>query len=163
MWDISTEYLQEGETIEYVDRPSLMSFGIFLAFIWAGFMLLALIMASFAFRGLGGTGASAILVYVLVGFPAVFVILRRVSTRYAITNRGLIRRTGIIMNNLKSVSFVHITAIEAKETLAGKLFGHGNLFIDTSGSGRAIEERWRWVKGAHSVKKLIEKHLPLGK
>jgi uncharacterized membrane protein YdbT with pleckstrin-like domain len=71
----------------------------------------------------------------------------------------LLRRTGIITNNIKTVPFKHITAIEVKETLMGRIFRYSHLFIETSGSGQAIEFRWDYVGAAHKVKKLIEKHV----
>jgi uncharacterized membrane protein YdbT with pleckstrin-like domain len=91
--------------------------------------------------------------------PALIYVFRRIATRYAITNKGLIRRTGVLTTNTKSVPFTHITSVHAKESMLGKLFHHGTLLIDTSGSGRGIEERWNFVKGVHRVKKLIEKHI----
>jgi uncharacterized membrane protein YdbT with pleckstrin-like domain len=71
----------------------------------------------------------------------------------------LIKRTGIITNSIKTVPYKHITSIEVKETILGRIFRYSHLLIDTSGSGAAIEFRWDYVGAAHKVKKLIEKHV----
>lgn len=159
MWDINSKYLQKDEIIEYTDRPSM--FSCILAYIWAGFMIFgAMTMFIISITTKDNTGmTSMVLIYAFLALPAIYIILKRLSTRYAISNRGLLKRTGIITTSIKTVPFKHITSIEVKETIAGKIFGYAHLLIDTSGSGQAIEFRWDYVKGAHKIKKLIEKHV----
>ena len=162
MWDIKSKYLQQDETIEYTDRPSLLS--CFFAYIWAGLMIFTAIMMFIISLSAGEdtdiTGMrSMLLIYVLFALPAIYIILKRLSTRYAISTRGLIKKIGIITTSIKTVPFKHITSVEVKETVAGKIFRYAHLLIDTSGSGQAIEFRWKYVKTAHKVKKLIEKHI----
>lgn len=99
------------------------------------------------------------LIYLFLALPAIYVILKRLSTRYAISTRGLLERTGIITTSVKTVPFKHITAIEVKETIAGKIFSYAHLLIDTSGSGHAVELCWKYVNAAHKVKRQIEKHV----
>jgi len=157
MWDIKPKYLQESEAIEYTDCPSMLS--CILAYIWAGFVFFG-VMVNLIISIRYNTNMTSTLLYsLLLALPAIYIILRRLSTRYAISNRGLLKRVGIITTSIKSVPFKHITSIEVKETIAGKIFRYAHLLIDTSGSGRAIEFRWNYVKVAHNVKKLIEKHL----
>jgi uncharacterized membrane protein YdbT with pleckstrin-like domain len=64
-----------------------------------------------------------------------------------------------LTNNIKTVPFKHITSIEVKETILGKIFRYADLLIETSGSGQAIEFQGDYVSAAHNVKKLIEKHV----
>ena len=162
MWDIHSKYLQRDETIEYTDRPSMLS--CIFAYIWAGFMMFGAIMMLIVGITAGDDTDMAsmspiVLIYVFLALPAFYVILKRLSTRYAISNRGLLKRRGIITTSIKTVPFKHITSIEVKETIAGKIFRYAHLLIDTSGSGQAIEFRWNYVNVAHKVKKLIEKHV----
>ncbi len=159
MWDIDLKYLQKDEVIEYTDRPSMLS--CILSYIWVGFMALSAIMM-FIFSISESNAAEIrplIWVYVLFASPGIYVILKRLSTRYAISIRGLLLRTGIITNNIKTVPFKHITSIEVKETIIGKICKYPHLLIETSGSGQAIEFEWKFVGTAHKVKKLIETHV----
>jgi uncharacterized membrane protein YdbT with pleckstrin-like domain len=160
MWEINSKYLQKDETIEYTDRPSLLS--CIFAYIWAGFMVfIAIMMLIVSISAANDTDMTSIrlLIYVFLALPAIYIILKRLSTRYAISNRGLLKKTGIITASIKTVPFKHITSIEVNETIAGKIFRYAHLLIDTSGSGQAIEFRWDYVNSAHKVKKLIEKHI----
>lgn len=161
MWAIDSKYLQKDEIIEYTDRPSMLS--CVFSFIWVGLMAFTSVtMLIISITVVDKDAASMrpmVLIYVFLALPGIYIILKRLSTRYAISNRGLLRRTGIITNNIKTVPFKHITAIEVKETLMGRIFRYSHLFIETSGSGQAIEFRWDYVGAAHKVKKLIEKHV----
>jgi uncharacterized membrane protein YdbT with pleckstrin-like domain len=162
MWDIDSKYLQKEETIEYTDRPSMLS--CILSYIWVGLMAFTLLMLLIGSIYSGDTNVASmrlgmVSIYVLLALPGIYVIFKRLSTRYAISNRGLIKRTGIITNSIKTVPYKHITSIEVKETILGRIFRYSHLLIDTSGSGAAIEFRWDYVGAAHKVKKLIEKHV----
>ncbi len=161
MWEIDSKYLQKDEIIEYTDRPRMLS--CILSYIWTGLMALTSIMILTVGLTLdnanGASLSSMALIYVLLALPSIYFILARLSTRYAITNRGIITRTGVITNSIKTVPFKHITSIEVKETIAGRLFRYAHLIIDTSGSGKAIEFYWKYVGAALKVKKQIEKHI----
>jgi uncharacterized membrane protein YdbT with pleckstrin-like domain len=100
-----------------------------------------------------------VLIYVVFALPGIYVILKRLSTRYAISNKGLLTRAGIITTSIKTVPYKHVTSIEVEETIIGKMFRYAHLLIDISGSGKEIEFRWKYVGAAHKVKKLIEKHV----
>ncbi len=159
MWDIHSKYLQKDETIEYTDRPNMLS--CIVAYIWAGFMIVSAITMFIAGRATEGNDGMAwfSMIYVVLALPAVYVILKRLSTRYAISNRGLLKRVGIITTSIKSVPFKRIPSSEVKETIVGKIFRYAHLLMDTSGSGQAIEMHWKYVNSAHKVKKLIEQHI----
>ncbi|MDI6808276.1 MAG: PH domain-containing protein [Candidatus Eisenbacteria bacterium] len=157
MWDIDPKYLQKDETIEYVDRPSMLS--CVFAYGWAGLMIITGISVFIAGMIAKNGMVFMSLIYFILALPAVLFILNKLSTRYAISNRGLLTRTGIITTSVKTVPFKHVTSIEIKENILGKMFRCGQLLIDTSGSGRAVELRWNYIKTAHQVKKLIESHI----
>jgi len=162
MWDINTKYLQKDETIEYTDRPNMLS--CIIAYIWTGLMIFSAIMILIiSITTVNDTNMASmrpmVMIYVFLALPAIYIILKRLSTRYVITNKGLLKRIGIITTSIKTVPFKHITSIEVKETIAGKIFRYGHLLIDTSGSGQAIEFRWNYVNAAHKVKKLMEKYV----
>ena len=149
MWEIEQKSLQNGEVIEFVDEPSLMS--CILAYVWLAFMILPSIAMLFS-----PETRFMVFIYLAMASPAIYVILVRMSTKYGITNRGLVTRTGIITTNVKSVPYKFVTSTEIKETIIGKMFNYANVIIDTAGSGKNIEANWRYLRSAHKVKKLID-------
>jgi uncharacterized membrane protein YdbT with pleckstrin-like domain len=162
MWDIESKYLQKDETIEYTDRPNMLS--CIFSYVWVGLMAFNAIMMLIESIVTDNTpnGPSIrpiVLIYVVFALPGIYVILKRLSTRYAISNKGLLTRTGIITTSIKTVPYKHVTSIEVEETIIGKMFRYAHLLIDISGSGKEIEFRWKYVGAAHKVKKLIEKHV----
>ena len=162
MWDIDPKYLQKDETIEYTDRPNMLS--CFFSYVWVGlmaFMFIMMIIMSITLKDKNHPilGVFAQVVYIALALPGIYIILKRLSTRYAITNRALIKRVGIITNNIKTVPFKHVTSIEVRESILGKIFRYAQLLIETSGSGQAIEFKWDYINSAHKVKALLEKHV----
>lgn len=158
MWDINLDYLQKDETLEYSDRPSMLS--CIFSYVWTGFMVFYAVMIFIASvrSDTSGMGFMSLL-FILFALPAVYFILKTLSTRYAVSNKGVLKRTGIVTASIKTVPFKHITSVEVKETIMGKIFRYAHLLIDTSGSGQSVEFRWNYVNAAHKVKKLIEKRL----
>jgi uncharacterized membrane protein YdbT with pleckstrin-like domain len=160
MWDIQEKYLQKDEKVEYSDKPS--KFSCFFSYAWVGLMLFSTIMMSLtdAFAQDQKEDLSSITIsYFIMAIPGIYIILKRLSTRYAITNKGLITRMCIITNNVKTVPFKHITSIEVKESILGRIFRYSHLLVDTAGSGVGIEQKWKFVSTAHKVKRLIETKL----
>ncbi|TAL16984.1 PH domain-containing protein [bacterium] len=152
MWDIDTKHLQSDEIIEFQDKPSVMS--CIFSYVWIGLMLLSFIallsmQSKDEMRGMP-------LVYLVLASPAIYIVFSRLSTRYALTNRGLLTRTGIITTSVKSVPFKFVTSTEIKETIIGKIFNYASVIIDTAGSGKSIEVDWKYLRSAHRVKKLID-------
>jgi len=95
-------------------------------------------------------------VYLVLALPAIYLITSTSATRYAITNKGIVTRTGIFVSN---INYKHITSVSLKETIFGKLLRYASLLIDTSGSGSSIELKWRNVKAAYKVKRLIDESI----
>jgi uncharacterized membrane protein YdbT with pleckstrin-like domain len=158
MWNINQKYLQKDETIEYTGRPSKLS--CIFSYIWVGLMALTSTCMFIASMDIKDPGfRSFTLVYIIFALPGIYMILKRFSTCFAISNKGLLTRNGIVTTSIKTVPFKHITSIEVKESLIGKIFRYAHLSIDTSGSGKGVELRWDYVVMAHKVKKLIEKHI----
>lgn len=158
MWDIDKKYLQNDEVIEYEDKPSKIS--CIVAYIWIGFLALPTlgVFASNVSRSDKDTPVTfyfLIFILILVS-PALLIILKRYSTRYAITNLGIVTRTGIITTNVKTIPFKFITSSEVNEGIVGKVLNYATVKIDTAGSGKAIELQWEYLSSAHNVKKMID-------
>ncbi len=161
MFRIDPRYLQKDERIEFTDKPSMVSLSCIFSYLWALFMLFPAIMILFMSLMPDSDTTMAVIsvVNLILSLPAVYVILETSSTRYAITNKGIVTRTGIFVSNIKTVNYKHITSISLRETILGRLLRYANLYIDTSGSGSSIELKWRNVKSADKVKRLIDTYI----
>ncbi|MCZ7384563.1 MAG: PH domain-containing protein [Candidatus Methanoperedens sp.] len=135
MWTID-EHIQKDENIIYVGSPS------WIGYFW-GFVI-ALI-----------TIWTIIIPIIVIGI----IYLDRSSRKYAITNKRVIGRRGIVSEDFKSSTFKHITSLRVKQGIIGKIFNFGNIIIDTSGSGSGFEFIWRYVNNPVQVKNEIEKHI----
>ena len=161
MWQINPKHLQKDERIEFTDKPSMVSFSCIFAYLWTLIMFLPAIMILFVSLRPDSDRVMAVmsLLYLILALPAVYLIVATSATRYAITNKGIVTRTGILVSNIKAINYKHITSVSLKETIFGRLLRYANLFIDTSGSGSSIELKWRNVKSADKVKRLIDAHI----
>lgn len=163
MWEIDSKHLQKDEIIEYTTRPSMLS--CIFSYIWVSLMAIIsiiVIVTSMIFANNVEDAKSGLipgLLVLVLALPSIIVILKRLSTRYAISSRGLIKRTGIITNNIKTVPYTHITSTEIKETILGKIFKYADLLIETSGSGQPMEFHWPFIDMAHTVKPMVDKHI----
>ena len=135
MWTIDN-HIQEDENIIFTGSPA------WIGYFW--FFVIALI-----------TIYTIIIPIIVVGI----IYLTKSSTIYAITNKRVIGRSGIISEDFKSSTFKHITSLRVKQGIIGKLFNFGNITIDTSGSGLGVEFIWRYVNNPVQVKNEIEKHI----
>ena len=135
MWTIDN-HIQKDENIIFTGSPA------WIGYFW--FFVIALI-----------TIYTIIIPIIVVGI----IYLTKSSTIYAITNKRVIGRSGIISEDFKSSSFKHITSLRVKQGIIGKLFNFGNIIIDTSGSGLGVEFIWRYVNNPVQVKNELEKHI----
>lgn len=135
MWTIDN-HIQKDENIIFTGSPA------WIGYFW--FFVIALI-----------TIYTIIIPIIVVGI----IYLTKSSTIYAITNKRVIGRSGIISEDFKSSTFKHITSLRVKQGIIGKLFNFGNITIDTSGSGFGVEFIWRYVNNPVQVKNEIEKHI----
>lgn len=141
MGQINPEYLQKDETIEFTDRPSMASFICIIAYLWTFVMLLTTIMIFFVCLSPDTDKTMMVmsLVYLILALPSIYLILATAVTRFAITNKGIVTKTGIFVTKVKTVNYNHITSVSLKGTIFGKLLHYASLLIDTSGSGSSID------------------------
>lgn len=135
MWELD-RHLQKDEKIVYEGKP-----------VWFGYILW-LILAII-------TIYSILLPILIISY----VFLSMTSTRYALTNKRIIARYGIISEDFKSSSFKHITSVRVTQSFIGRIFGFGDIIIDTSGSGSGREFIWRYVQKPVDVKNNIEQYI----
>lgn len=135
VWTLD-EHIQTDEKITYLGSPAWI--GYFWAFVLALFTIWTIIIPIF-----------------IIGI----IYLLKSSTLYAITNKRVIGRRGIISEDFKSSTFKHITSLRVKQGIIGKMFNFGNIIVDTSGSGQSVDFVWRFVNNPVQVKNEIEKHI----
>ena len=135
MWEIQP-HLQKGEKVVYEGAPNIMGY------LWV-FILAFLLVWTILIP--------AILI--------VWVIFERKSYKFVITNKRVATRRGILSEDFKSASFNHITSVRVFQGILGKIFGYGDVMVDTSGTGTALELHWRYVSDPIQVKNMIEKHV----
>jgi len=135
LWTIDN-HIQKDENIIYTGSPEWI--GYFWGFVFAIITIWTIIIP-----------------IIVIGI----IYLLKSSTKYAITNKRVMRRSGIISDDVKSSTFKHITSLRVKQGIFGKLFNFGNIGIDTSGSGSGFEFIWLFVNDPVQVKNEIEKHI----
>lgn len=135
MWAIDN-HIQKDENIIYTGSPA------WIGFFWS--FVLAII-----------TIWTIIIPIIII----MMIYLNQSSMKYAITNKRVIGRGGIISEDFKSSTFKHITSIRVKQGIIGKIFNFGDIIIDTSGTGLGVEFIWRNVKNPVQVKNIIEQHI----
>ncbi len=124
--------LNPGEAVIFEGRPSWRSI--------LGFYVLGLLAAAAAFAigllaadaGIGAAAGGAVFAIVLIwGW------LKRVATRYAITNRRLHIRRGILSRNIEETRLDRVQDVRVKQGLGQRLLGVGTVDFGTSAESGA--------------------------
>jgi uncharacterized membrane protein YdbT with pleckstrin-like domain len=124
--------LNPGEAVIFEGRPSWRSI--------LGFYMLGLLAVAAAFAigllaadaGIGAAAGGAVLLIVLVwGY------LKRFATRYAITNRRLHIRRGILSRNIEETRLDRVQDVRVKQGLGQRLLGVGTVDFGTSAESGA--------------------------
>jgi len=135
MWELD-KHFRKNEVKFYEGNPTWIGY-------WKG-LIIGLILTFFLGIGI-----------IILGLIA----LKRTSTKYAITDKRIIGRSGIISEDFKSITFKHVTSVGVRQGIIGKIFNFGNVIIDTAGSGHGVDFIWTYVKEPIKVKNMIEKHI----
>ena len=80
--------------------------------------------------------------------------LRWRYTTYAITNRRILRQTGVISRSYVDCSLGRIQTTYVDIPILGRIFGYGNLGITTAGTA-GIEIMWPGVREPRRVQRLL--------
>ena len=124
--------LNPGEVVIFQGRPSWRSI---LGFYFLGLLAVA---AAFAIgllaadSGIGVAAGAVVLVIVLVwGY------LKRFATRYAITNRRLHIRRGILSRSIEETRLDRVQDVKIKQGIGQRILGIGTVDFDTSAESGA--------------------------
>lgn len=137
--------LHAGERIIYDGHPSWRSI--------VGFYLLGLIVVAAAAvigavaSGAGiavAAGAAVLILVLLIGW------LRRISTRYLITTRRLVIRTGLLSRNTQETRVERIVDMTVHQSLLGRMLGVGAVDFDNASAQQG--DLFRFTGIAHPAR-----------
>ena len=124
--------LQPGEQIVFEGRPSWRAT---LSFYTGGIVLAALVGAIAGLidtTGLGvAVGVGVLVVVLVVGF------VRRMATRYMISNQRLIIRRGLLARRVQQTRIERVQNVNTNQSIFERILRVGSVDFDTAGSGDA--------------------------
>src|SRR4051812_44666665 len=117
----------ENEQVIYEGRPSWRSIMAF----YIGGMVLVVVAAAIGFAASGAAvaaivGVAALLILLLVGW------LKRVSTRYAITDRRLRIQRGILSRSVEETRVERLQNVSIRQTFVERILQVGTIDFDTA-------------------------------
>jgi uncharacterized membrane protein YdbT with pleckstrin-like domain len=143
--------LREGETVLYEGRPSwraLLAFYIYgLVTVVVAVVILAILADKVA---IGVVAGVAILVLTLiVGY------LRRLFTKYLITNRRLRITRGIVRRHVQETRLERVQNVNYEQSILDRLLRVGNVDFDTAGTDDS-DFRFEWVNQPNQVVRAVD-------
>lgn len=96
---------------------------------------------------------------VLIGIPIVAAsYLQYKNTNYAVTNKGLYSKRGILSRDVKQIGFEKVQNISYSQSAIGSSFGYGSVEVSTAG-GSGVELQFRSIPDPASVQELISREI----
>jgi uncharacterized membrane protein YdbT with pleckstrin-like domain len=138
--------LEAGETVRWEARPRLMRA--------APGVLAGLAVAVVAVAGGVAVDPLALGLLLAAPLPAGYAYLRVVNTRYAVTDRALYRKQGVVGIDQRTVELGRVQNTRATQDVTGTLFGHGTVEIEVAG-GREL--RFADIHDPNDVRRRIER------
>ena len=90
-----------------------------------------------------------------LGYPA-YVWLQLLFTEYALTNKRVVTKTGIISRNSDEMRLTKVETVEVKQSIIGRIFGYGNVIITGTGISNVV---YAGVSNPLKVKREIDSQL----
>src|ERR687894_83469 len=143
--------LRAHETELYAGRPSwraLMSF-------YAGGVGLAVLVLVILGLLAGEWPLAAAIAAALVVLTLLIGYLRRVSTKYLITNQRLRISRGIVRRNVQETRLERVQNVNYQQSVLDRMLGVGTVDFDTAGTDDS-EFRFEWVDGPETVVRAVD-------
>jgi uncharacterized membrane protein YdbT with pleckstrin-like domain len=144
--------LHEGETVLFEGRPSWRAI---LGFYVVGILVAAAIAAICALIDSSGTGIA-----VFVGLTALVVLigwLRRIGTRYAITNERLWIQRGLLARHTHETRLTRVQNVNTDQSVIQRVLRVGVVDFDTAGTDAPDSEfAFRGVGNPDAVAKMVD-------
>src|SRR4051794_13334564 len=142
--------LRPDEHVLYQGRPSwraLMSFYVSGLLVAGVVVVVVGVLAGEGAIG-GGIGAALVLVTLVVGY------LRRLFTRYLITDQRLRISRGFIRRHVQEARLDRVQNVNYNQGFIGRIFNVGTVDFDTAGTDDA-DFRFAWVDEPESVVRAV--------
>jgi uncharacterized membrane protein YdbT with pleckstrin-like domain len=121
--------LHEGETVLFEERPSWRSI---LGFYIVGILVSAAIGAVVALIDKTGTGI--VVCVVLVGLVVLIGYLRRLSTRYVISDERLWIKHGLLARRTQETRLARVQNVNTEQSVLERMLRVGTVDFDTAGT-----------------------------
>jgi uncharacterized membrane protein YdbT with pleckstrin-like domain len=144
--------LRANENELYAGRPSwraLMSF-------YAGGIGLAVVVLLILGLAAGEWTLAAVIAALLVALTLVVGYLRRVSTKYLITNQRLRISRGVVRRHVQETRLERVQNVNYQQSVLDRVLGVGTVDFDTAGTDDS-EFRFDWVDGPEEVVRAVDR------
>ena len=125
--------LNTGEKINHFTKPSIKPTIIFL-FIYTPIVFLLLLGLSDVVKLLESTIVKVICLIILIIFYLVVTLIEIYVTEYAITNKRVISKKGLIVRNVAEMNLGSIEGVNLKQGIFGRIFNFGSINISGRGT-----------------------------
>jgi uncharacterized membrane protein YdbT with pleckstrin-like domain len=92
---------------------------------------------------------------VIVGLTLLVGFLRRVGTKYLLTNQRLRISRGIVRRNVQETRLERVQNVNYRQSVLDRVLGVGTVDFDTAGTDDS-EFRFEWVDGPEKVVRAVD-------
>jgi uncharacterized membrane protein YdbT with pleckstrin-like domain len=142
----------ENEQVIYEGRPSWRSI---LAFYIVGILGVAVVAAIGVVAAGAGIGAAiggvALILLLLIGW------LKRVSTRYSITDRRLRIQRGILARNVEETRVERLQNVSIRQKFLERILQVGTIDFDTASNQQGDQFQFRGIANPQEVVRLVDR------
>jgi uncharacterized membrane protein YdbT with pleckstrin-like domain len=143
--------LRAGERAIYEGRPSwraLMSF-------YVGGLLVALVVIVVLGILIGSLAIAIVIAAVIAGLTLLIGYLRRIGTKYLLTNQRLRISRGILRKSVQETRLERVQNVNYSQGMLDRIFGVGTVDFDTAGTDDS-EFKFEWVNGPEEVVRAVD-------
>lgn len=168
-WSAGERYLDpEGAAVTYIDRHLMQDEEIAVRrrlhwVMFLGPLLLALVSLVAVFAGLytghpwiqiAGGGVLAI-----AAIWAAPILVRYLSTEFAVTNKRLIRKEGALRHSSRELHLSKLESVHVEQSLAGRVLGYGSMIVSgTGGLNHVFERIPHPLRFREAIQRQLEQH-----
>jgi uncharacterized membrane protein YdbT with pleckstrin-like domain len=144
--------LRANEHALYEGRPSWRALMSFYAVGVGVAVLVVVILGAVA----GSWGAAIVIGAVVAGLTLVIGYLRRISTKYLITNLRLRISRGVVRRKVQETRLERVQNVNYEQGVLDRMLGVGTVDFDTAGTDDS-EFRFDWVNGPEEVVRAVDR------
>jgi membrane protein YdbS with pleckstrin-like domain len=138
--EVIDQYLGHGERMIHNDHPSFRSFVVENTLLFAGLLVVAVLLLAIGFNG-SLVGAAFLLL--ILSVVMLILVLKRLGDRYTsyvVTDTRIMRISGIIGRRAHSIPWVRVTDLTIEQSLTGRLFGYATLHIESANEDSGLRD-----------------------